>query len=213
MDIYASDDEKGEAIKNWWRENGRSVITGVVLGAAVIFGGRYWMNFQQAKTEQAAAMYQQVQMNIGEADLTAAEDLTQQLMQSHSSTPYAAFASLELAAEQMKNQQADAALEYLKWTADNAKLDAQKDLARLRMVRVLIDQNELDQALELTRQTTSEAFVSLFAELEGDIYLLQQDKAQAYEAYRKAIASMKADDPRQTLLEMKRDDVAVINEG
>lgn len=31
MDIYASDDEKGEAIKNWWRENGRSVITGVVL--------------------------------------------------------------------------------------------------------------------------------------------------------------------------------------
>lgn len=213
MDIYASDDEKGEAIKNWWRENGRSVITGVVLGAAVIFGGRYWMNFQQAKTEQAAAMYQQVQMNIGEADLTAAEDLTQQLMQSHSSTPYAAFASLELAAEQMKNQQADAALEYLKWTADNAKLDAQKDLARLRMVRVLIDQNELDQALELTRQTTSEAFVSLFAELVGDIYLLQQDKAQAYEAYRKAIASMEADDPRQTLLEMKRDDVAVINEG
>lgn len=213
MDIYASDDEKGEAIKNWWRENGRSVLTGVVLGGAVIFGGRYWMNFQQAKTEQAAAMYQQVQMNISEDDLTAAEDLTQQLMQSHSSTPYAAFATLELAAKQMQNDQAAAAVEYLQWTADKAKLTGQKDLARLRMARVMVDQGEYEKALELTQQPVSEAFASLFAELEGDIYLAQEDKQQAYEAYRNAISSMDVDDPRKTLLEMKRDDVAVINEG
>ena len=176
MDIYASDDEKGEAIKNWWRENGRSVVTGVVLGGAVIFGGRYWINFQHAKTEQAAAMYQQVQMNISDDDLTAAEDLTQELMQSHSSTPYAAFATLELAAEQARKDQPAAALEYLKWTADKAKLTGQKDLAR-------------------------------------DIYLAQESKAEAFEAYRNALSSMDEDDPRKTLLEMKRDDVAVINES
>lgn len=213
MDIYASDDEKGEAIKSWWRENGRSVITGVVLGGAVIFGGRYWINYQHAKTEQAAAMYQQVQMNISEADLTAAEDLTQELMQSHSSTPYAAFATLELAAEQIRNNQAPAALEYLQWTADEAKLTGQKDLARLRMIRVLVDLGEYEQALELVKQTVSEGFASLFAELEGDIYLAQDNKVEANEAYRNALSSMDADDPRKTLLEMKRDDVAVTNEG
>ncbi|THK43267.1 tetratricopeptide repeat protein [Methylophaga sp. SB9B] len=213
MDIYASDDEKGEAIKNWWRENGRSVVTGVVLGGAVIFGGRYWINFQQAKTEQAAAMYQQVQFNISEADLTAAEDLTQELMQSHSKTPYAAFAVIELAAEQVRNDQAAAALEYLKWTADKAKLTGQKDLARLRMVRVLIDQGEYEQAMQLAQQSASAGFTSLFAELEGDIHLVQENKAEAYEAYRNAISSMDADDPRKILLEMKRDDAAVINEG
>lgn len=213
MDIYASDDEKGEAIKNWWRENGRSVVTGVVLGGAVIFGGRYWINFQQAKTEQAAAMYQQVQFNISEADLTAAEDLTQELMQSHSKTPYAAFAAIELAAEQVRNDQAAAALEYLKWTADKAKLTGQKDLARLRMVRVLVDQGEYEQAMQLAQQSASAGFTSLFAELEGDIHLVQENKAEAYEAYRNAISSMDADDPRKILLEMKRDDAAVINEG
>jgi predicted negative regulator of RcsB-dependent stress response len=213
MDIYASDDEKGEAIKNWWRENGRSVVTGVVLGGAIIFGGRYWINFQQAKTEQAAAMYQQVQMNISNDDLTAAEDLTQELMQTHSATPYAAFASLELAAEQVRNDQTAAALEYLQWTVDQAKLNAQKDLARLRMARVLVDQAEYAKALELTQQTVSEGFVSLFAELKGDIYLAQENKTEAYEAYVESISSMDADDPRKTLLEMKRDDVAVINES
>lgn len=213
MDIYASDDEKGEAIKNWWRENGRSVVTGVILGGAVIFGGRYWISYQQANTENAAAMYQQVQMNISDADLTAAEDLTQELMQSYSKTPYAAFAAIELAAEQVRNDQAATALEYLQWTADKAKLTGQKDLARLRMARVLVDQGDYDQALQLTQQTGSEAFSSLFAELEGDIYLAQENKQQAYEAYRNAISTMDVDDPRKTLLEMKRDDVAVINEG
>lgn len=213
MDIYASDDEKGEAIKNWWRENGRSVVTGVILGGAVIFGGRYWINFQQAKTEQAAAMYQQVQFNIGEADLTAAEDLTQELMQSHSKTPYAAFAAIELAAEQVRNDQASSALEYLKWTADKAKLTGQKDLARLRMVRVLMDQGDYEQAMQLAQQPASAGFTSLFAELEGDIHLVQENKAKAFEAYRNAISSMDVDDPRKILLEMKRDDAAVINEG
>ena len=67
--------------------------------------------------------------------------------------------------------------------------------------------------MELTQQNVSEGFVSLFAELKGDIYLAQENKTEAYEAYVESISSMDADDPRKTLLEMKRDDVAVINES
>jgi len=77
MDIYASDDEKAEALKTWWRENGRSVLTGIILGGAIIFGWRYWLTHQKATTEQAAVIYQQVQMKLDEEDLTQAEDLTQ----------------------------------------------------------------------------------------------------------------------------------------
>ena len=39
MDIYASDEEKGEDIKRWWRENGLSVIAGVILGVAILLVG------------------------------------------------------------------------------------------------------------------------------------------------------------------------------
>ena len=49
--------------------------------------------------------------------------------------------------------------------------------------------------------------------VKGDIYLAQENKTEAYEAYVESISSMDADDPRKTLLEMKRDDVAVINES
>jgi len=134
-------------------------------------------------------------------------------MQSHAATPYAAFAAMELAAKQVRADQSAAALEYLKWVAEKAKLAAQKDLAKLRTVRVLIDQGEYEQALQITQQPTSAAYASLFAELQGDVYLAQDQKEQAFEAYRNAIASINENDPRRTLLEMKRDDVAVVDEG
>lgn len=213
MDIYASDDEKAEALKSWWRENGRSVVTGIVLGGAIIFGWRYWLTHQQSATEQAATIYQQVQMKLTEDDLTQAEDLTQTLMQSHAKTPYAAFAALELAAKQVRAKQPEAALEYLNWAAEKAQLDAQKDLARLRAVRVLTDQEDYEQALQIAQQPALAAYASLFDELQGDIYLAQGQKSEAFAAYRNALSSLNENDPRRTILEMKRDDVAVIDEG
>ena len=47
MDIYASDEEKGEEIKRWWRENGLSVMLGIAFGIAALVGGRYWLTQKQ----------------------------------------------------------------------------------------------------------------------------------------------------------------------
>ena len=44
MDIHRTEEEQVEAIKTWWKANGTSVIVGVVLGVAVIFGVRYWFD-------------------------------------------------------------------------------------------------------------------------------------------------------------------------
>ena len=81
MDIYASDEEKAEAIKQWWRENGRSVFIGVILGIASIFGVRYWMNYQQVQTQQAAMIYQQAIVSVSNQDSEAAQASTEKLMQ------------------------------------------------------------------------------------------------------------------------------------
>ena len=49
MDIYASDEEKSEAIKQWWRENGLAVAAGV---AAVTGKGRQFLTFaKESRTE------------------------------------------------------------------------------------------------------------------------------------------------------------------
>ena len=40
MNVYETDEEKVEAIKGWWKENGLSVAGGLAIGLAAVFGRR-----------------------------------------------------------------------------------------------------------------------------------------------------------------------------
>jgi predicted negative regulator of RcsB-dependent stress response len=209
MDIYASDEEKSEEIKRWWRENGTSVVVGIALGVMAIFGGRYWFSMQDAKSEQAAVIYQQSLMMLSTGEMTTAEESVQSLMNNHRRSAYAGFAAMEIAAQFAAEQENASAREYLQWVYDNARLSAQKELAALRLARIMVDEEEYEAALQLLGQSEDTGFASLVAELKGDIYTLQEERQQARAAYQSAIASLSPNDPRQGLLEMKRDDVAV----
>ena len=57
MDANLTDEERLEVIKKWWRENGSSIITGVVLGLAVLFGSKAWFAYQDRKAETASNIY------------------------------------------------------------------------------------------------------------------------------------------------------------
>ena len=39
---YQTEEEQIEALKRWWKENGKSIIAGLVLGIGSIGGYRYW---------------------------------------------------------------------------------------------------------------------------------------------------------------------------
>lgn len=213
MDIYASDEEKAEAIKQWWRDNGRSVVAGVALGAAAIFGFRYWMNHQQVQTEQASVIYQQAAIQLNQSQVTEAQTTVSKLTQDYGSTAYAVFGALEMAETAAADGDITAAAEQLNWVIDNADLDSHQELARLRLAQLHLNQGELEQAVALVEQARLSAYDSLFAELKGDIKLAQGDTEAAQSAYQQAMLSLAAGEPRQTLLQMKLDQVAVADEG
>lgn len=209
MDIYASDEEKSEAIKQWWRENGMAVAAGVALGIVAIFGSRYWFSYQAAQAEQAAVMYQQTLVTMSEDDLEQAQTTVSQLQTEYTATPYAVFASTEMATQLANNDDSEAAIQQLQWVIDNAELPAQQDLARLRLARLKMDAGDLDTAMLLTEHAETKGFASLFAELQGDIFAAQDSAEQAHKAYQSAMNNVSSNDPRYSLLQMKRDDVAV----
>lgn len=209
MDIYASDEEKSEAIKQWWRENGMAVAAGIALGILAIFGTRYWFSYQTNQAMQAAIMYQQVLVTMSEEDLQQAQSTVSELQTEFSGTPYAAFATTEIATQLANNSELEAAMQQLQWVIDNADLAPQRDLARLRLARLKMDADDFDAALKLTEQAQSKGFTSLFAELQGDIYAAQNAAEQAHQAYQTALNTVSSNDPRYGLLQMKRDDVAV----
>ena len=213
MDIYASDEEKGEAIKQWWRDNGFTVALLCLIGLSALFGGRYWTAKQQANAETASLAYQSVLNSISESDVTTAEDATTKLLSDFASTPYAVFAALEMAKFSAEQDNIASAKVFLQWVIDNASLSGQIDIARYRLAQILFDQKDYENALALTEQSEAQAFASLYAELRGDIYKAQDDKSQARAAYQSALLALAQGEPRQQLLMLKLDDVAGSNEG
>ena len=58
MDVYKTEDEQWEAVRQWWRENGMSAVFGIVLGLGAIFGWRWWQTHQIEQAEAASGIYQ-----------------------------------------------------------------------------------------------------------------------------------------------------------
>ena len=50
---YETEEQQVEALKEWWSENGRAVIAGVVLGVGVIGGWSLWQ--KRAESQAIAA--------------------------------------------------------------------------------------------------------------------------------------------------------------
>ena len=213
MDIYASDDEKAEEIKQWWRENGVSVVIGLLIGVSLIFGWRFWNSYQRNQSEQAQAIYHQAMNLESNGKAKQAREETQKLLSKYASTPYAVFAAIEMAFEDVQAGDESSAKSYLEWVIKHAKESGHVELARLRLGQLLLNEKNYDQALAMCEQSKMDSFKSLFAELRGDVYAAKGDKAQALLAYQTALLGATPGQPRQILLQMKVDDVAVPNES
>tara|TARA_R110001583_G_scaffold177418_2_gene332627 strand:- start:126826 stop:127461 length:636 start_codon:yes stop_codon:yes gene_type:complete len=209
MDIYASDDEKGEEIKQWWRDNGRAVLVTIVLSCALIFSGRYWLNHQATVTEQASLSYQELALLLTEDKKAETEQKVQQLFSEFSSTPYAVFSAFDMAKKSVELEDNDAAKTYFQWIIDHAELSGHKALAQLRLSELLLSESKFDLAYELINQPTSTSFTSLFAEAQGDILVAQNKDKDARAAYQTAMMSLGQGQPRQSILQLKLDDVAI----
>jgi predicted negative regulator of RcsB-dependent stress response len=213
VDIYASDEEKGEEIKQWWRDNGTSVIVGCILGITVLLGGRYWMTYQQTNAENASNAYQKMVSYLTDDNYTEAENVTQRLLSEFSNTPYAVFAAFEMAQQLMTDGDFATTKNYLEWVIANAKLAGQAEIARLRLAQLLLNEAQYQQALDLAEESQTAAFDSLFSELRGDIYAAQGQELQARAAYQSALLKLTQGEPRQVLLQLKLDDMAGSENG
>jgi predicted negative regulator of RcsB-dependent stress response len=209
MDIYASDDEKGEEIKQWWRDNGRAVIIAIVFGIALLFSGRYWLIYQTTLAEQASSSYQQLVTLLTEDKKVEADEKTQLLISEFSSTPYAVFAAFDMAKKAVELNDNETAKTYLQWIIDHAELSGHKSLAQLRLSELLLLESKFDLALELLAQSTSVSFSSLFSELQGDILMAQGKDSEARSAFQSAIMTLGQGQPRQSIIQLKLDDVAI----
>lgn len=197
MAEHLTEEEQIETLKRWWAENGKGIVTGVVLALAGYFGFQWWQGAERAKAEAASDLYQSfieaVSANEGQPDerqLTTARSLAEQLKTDFAGRIYAGQASLHLAALAAGDNDLEAAAGELQWVLDNTDQESLKLVAKRRLAAVLAARGKPDEGLALVTGDVPPSFAALYAETRGDILLQKGDKAGAREAYQQALTSL-----------------------
>lgn len=207
MDVYKTEDEQVEQIKKWLKENGASLATGILIGLAVLFGGKAWTEYKWRQSEQASNIYTQLTAALATDNKEAAVAAESAITGDYSSSPYAVLGQLAMARHKLDSAEPDAARAHLQWALEHAAMPQLAHVARLRLARLLLAQGRLDEVRPLLSVTEEGAFAAAYDEIRGDLYLQDGDSAAAVVAYEKALAGLPADAPTRSLIETKRDNV------
>ena len=207
MAIYDTEEEQVAAIKQWWKENGVSTIAGIAVGIIAIVGWDLWKDHQQQQASQASGLYTQLQASIETKNYDSSIELTTRIAQQHGGSAYNSYAALMMA--KVKVSQGDLAaaqtiLEKQMKTADSVEL---RNIARIRLVKVLQARNENEKGLQLISsvdQSKSQGFSAIYDELIGDLYVALDRLGEARTAYQSALRS----GSQSRLLQFKLDDIS-----
>ncbi len=197
-----------EALKSWWKENGRTLVLGVAIGLGGVFGWTWWQDHLRSQAEEASLIYQRVVVNVTAERHDDVRSQAAEIIRDYPKTGYAVLASLLAAKSAFSENDVDGARRHLEWVIENADSAGFRDLARLRLARVLIDQDKLDEALAAVDSVEQQAFSASANEVRGDIRVARGDTEGAREAYMQALASGAISGPTRSRVQMKLDDLA-----
>lgn len=180
-------------IKAWWKQYG-NLLTNVLLAAMLaVAAWQGWNWYQRNQSAQSAAVYSVLQKAVQEKDLQKVKAASGELLEKFGRTSYAQLGALSAAKALVEADDAKTAKLQLSWVAENGK-DELRDLARLRLAALLLDEKAFDQALKQLEGNVGSSFEVRFIEMRGDIYSAQDKKTEAAAAYQSALTKLKDSD-------------------
>ena len=96
MSTYQTEEEQVEQLKKWWKENGKSVIGGVVLGFAIIGGWQWWQVYHKGQGEAASLVFDTMRQAARLNQVDKALEDGRRLLGDYPGSAYAGFAALEM---------------------------------------------------------------------------------------------------------------------
>jgi len=206
VEIYETEEEQVAAIKRWWKENGVSTIVGVVLGGMVIAGWDFWQGNVKEQANQASALYDQLQISLSKENNESVAAISKKINTEHGDSAYASYSALLLAKTKVQENDLEAAKSILEKQMNNANSNEIKNIARLRLVKLLYATGENEKGLQLIEeedQATAKGFSASYDELKGDLYVALDRLGEARTAYESALR----EGAKSPLLQFKLDDI------
>lgn len=183
MDDLLSEKEQIDQMRSWWSEYGGYVIFGIAAGALLLFGINYYQNSKLEGQLEASALYESLTNHVVDGNLDQAEVVAGELGTTFADTTYAAQAKLAIARLYMdKNRDQDAA-DALDALLQGSASEQLKQLARLRLARVLLYQDKPQEVVDLLEGQDAPGFTASYGEVLGDAYHALGRIADAEAAY------------------------------
>lgn len=197
--------EQLDEIKSWWREYGKLVTTVATACVITIAAFQGWRYYQHERSMAAVTLYEQLRQAERGGDAKKVRAIADQVVGNYARTPYAAMAALASAKAAFDSGDLPAARTQLQWVIDRAGQEELRDLARLRLAGVLMDEKNYAEALKLLETRHAEAFSGLYADLKGDIYAAQDKPAEARNAWQTAFEKSDPRSPYRAMIQAKLD--------
>lgn len=197
--------EQLETLKAWWKRWGNYLIYGVSALLIAVAGYQYWKTHTANQAMEASAHFDGMNQALDAGDMKKAREQGALLIDKFGKTPYATRAAMLLASINVQNRDAKSAKAQLEWVIANSKEAALRDVSRLRLAGLLLDEKDYDGALKQLNAAHTDAFAARFDDLRGDVYLAQGKTAEARAAYSAAYAKLQEANPLRGVVEMKLD--------
>lgn len=174
-------------LKSWWDTYGNMVVMGLVLAAVVFSGWQGWRFWQDRQSAEASNLYETLGKSMQGNEPKAVRDAAGELLEKYPGTLYASMGALSSAKYFFDKADLKAAKAQLQWVIDKTSSDEFRDVARLRMANVLLDEKAYDEGLKVLDAKHGDAFDAQFAALRGDLLFAKGQPAEAKAAYKTAL--------------------------
>lgn len=208
MSIYMTDEEQVERLKKLWDKYGNLFSSIILAGALSIVGWQWWQKHVAKVSFQASAIYEQLLTSASKDDKTGVIAHADNLKTHYAKSPYADVAALTLAKQAVDAKDYDKATEQLNWVITHGKHKALKQIASLRLARILLAQKQYEKGLSALETMKDSSFEPMAAELRGDLYLAKGERERARMSYTKALQDVPKQTLTHALIQMKLNDIA-----
>lgn len=200
MEVYSTENEQVDAIKQFFKNYGLTIVLVAVIGFGGVFGWKYWQSHQTNRLQESAGAFATVSEAL--AKPTPENIALAEKFATETNDIYGALASLELAQIAIDANDLVNGERHLTNAVAKVKNDAFADMLNLRLARVQLALDKTDAALVSLEQVKGKAWNGMKNYIRGDVLAKKGDNAGATAAYRSALTDENAGAIR-SLVELK----------
>jgi predicted negative regulator of RcsB-dependent stress response len=186
---YLTDDEQLEAVKRAFTEYAPWILGGIVLGVGGWFGYQRYQSHRNEVAFRAADQFTQMTVALQMNDPKRSQQIADGLIKDFPGSPYADQAQLTVARIDVETGKSADAVAPLTQVMNNSKDAELRQIARLRLARVLIDQGKPDDAIKTLAAGTPGSFAGPYHEVHGDALHSKKDIPGAIAEYSAALGA------------------------